>query len=168
MTKYATIEKTLPQIGRECLVMRKDEGVGMWKAAYKKAREKSGFTLAELLIVVAVIAVLVAIAIPIFQDQLERSREAVDLANLRTAYAECSAEANEGVLDYKGVCQKVTIKQNAKGWKIAGAEVAGVDLKDGSHDYQKGDTVYIIVNLDGSAPTFTTKRPSGTDAKRLF
>ena len=50
--------------------------------------------MAELLIVVAVIAVLVAIAIPIFRDQLEKSREAVDLANLRTAYAECSAEAS--------------------------------------------------------------------------
>ena len=109
MTKYATIEKTLPQIGREYLVTRKDEGVGMWKAAYKKARET------------------------------------VDLANLRTAYAECSAEANAGVLDYKAVCQKVMIKQVAK-----------------------GDTIYVIVNLDGSTPTFTTKRPSGIDAKSLF
>lgn len=46
-----------------------------------------GFTLAELLIVVAIIAVLVAISIPIFTAQLEKSREAVDLANLRSAYA---------------------------------------------------------------------------------
>lgn len=106
--------------------------------------------MAELLIVVAVIAVLVAIAIPIFRDQLEKSREAVDLANLRTAYAECSAEANAGVVDYKAVCQKVMIKQAAKGWKVGEAEVAGVDLKD------------------GSAPTLTTKKPIITDAKRLF
>jgi prepilin-type N-terminal cleavage/methylation domain-containing protein len=46
-----------------------------------------GFTLAELLIVVAIIAVLVAISIPIFSKQMEKSREAVDLANLRSAYA---------------------------------------------------------------------------------
>ncbi|MFR7953894.1 MAG: type IV pilin protein [Ruminococcus sp.] len=42
---------------------------------FKKAKEnKKGFTLAELLIVVAIIAVLVAISIPIFNSQLEKSR----------------------------------------------------------------------------------------------
>lgn len=46
---------------------------------------KKGFTLAELLIVVAIIAVLVAISIPIFNQQLEKSREATDLANMRAA-----------------------------------------------------------------------------------
>lgn len=51
-------------------------------------KNNKGFTLAELLIVVAIIAVLVAIAIPIFTTQLEKSREATDLANLRGAYAE--------------------------------------------------------------------------------
>lgn len=44
---------------------------------------KEGFTLAELLIVVAIIAVLVAISIPIFTSQLEKSRRAVDLSNAR-------------------------------------------------------------------------------------
>lgn len=41
----------------------------------RKKKSVSGFTLAELLIVVAIIAVLVAIAIPIFTSQLEKSRE---------------------------------------------------------------------------------------------
>ena len=50
-------------------------------------KNKKGFTLAELLIVVAIIGVLVAISIPIFSSQLEKAREAVDLANLRSAYA---------------------------------------------------------------------------------
>ena len=53
-----------------------------------KKNNKKGFTLAELLIVVAIIAVLVAIAIPVFTSQLEKSREATDLANVRSAYAE--------------------------------------------------------------------------------
>ena len=51
-------------------------------------RNKKGFTLAELLIVVAIIAVLVAIAIPIFVNQLEKGREATDIANIRDIYAE--------------------------------------------------------------------------------
>ena len=60
---------------------------------------KSGFTLAELLIVVAIIAVLVAVAIPVFAGQLEKSREAVDLAN---AWAACLIETShaEAALTY--------------------------------------------------------------------
>lgn len=57
-------------------------------------RSKRGFTLAELLIVVAIIGVLVAIAIPVFTSQLEKSRESVDFANVRSAYAEVMAAAN--------------------------------------------------------------------------
>lgn len=52
----------------------------------KKSKNK-GFTLAELLIVVAIIGVLVAISIPIFTSQLEKSRLAVDMANVRSAKA---------------------------------------------------------------------------------
>lgn len=53
-----------------------------------KKLNKKGFTLAELLVVVAIIGVLVAISIPIFTSQLEKAREATDLANVRSAYAE--------------------------------------------------------------------------------
>ena len=42
----------------------------------------------EMLIVVAIIAVLVAIAIPTFNGALEKSKEATDVANVRAAYAE--------------------------------------------------------------------------------
>ena len=62
----------------------------------KKFKNNTGFTLAELLIVVAIIAVLVAIAIPIFTTQLEKSREATDLANVRAAYAEVMMAAITG------------------------------------------------------------------------
>ncbi|MEE8807201.1 MAG: prepilin-type N-terminal cleavage/methylation domain-containing protein [Lactimicrobium sp.] len=51
-------------------------------------KQKKGFTLAELLIVVAIIAVLVSISIPIFSKQLEKSRDAASVANIRSAYAE--------------------------------------------------------------------------------
>ena len=57
----------------------------------KKLQNKKGFTMAELLIVVAIIAVLVAISIPIFTAQLEKSRAATDAANIRSAYAEVTA-----------------------------------------------------------------------------
>lgn len=62
----------------------------------QNSRLKKGFTLAELLIVVAIIAVLVAIGIPIFTSQLEKSREAVDLSDVRSAYAEVMMAALTG------------------------------------------------------------------------
>ncbi len=49
---------------------------------------RSGFTLAELLIVVAIIGVLVAVAIPVFGTQLAKAREAVCLANRRNLMPE--------------------------------------------------------------------------------
>lgn len=54
----------------------------------KKKRNHNGFTLGELLIVVGIIAVLVAISIPIFNRQLEKSRDAASVANIRSAYSE--------------------------------------------------------------------------------
>lgn len=57
-----------------------------------KKLNKKGFTLAELLVVVAIIGVLVAVSIPIFTAQLEKAREATDLANMRAAKAAAVAE----------------------------------------------------------------------------
>lgn len=54
----------------------------------KKKANKKGFTIMEMLIVVAIIAVLVAIAIPTFNGALTKSKEAADVANIRAAYAE--------------------------------------------------------------------------------
>ena len=80
-------------------------------------KNNKGFTLAELLIVVAIIAVLVAIAIPIFTAQLEKSREATDLANVRSAYAEQVA----AYLTWDGTSTladiNVPVKQKQENWQ---------------------------------------------------
>ena len=62
----------------------------------KKFTNKKGFTLMEMLIVVAIIAVLVAIAIPTFSGALTKSKEAADVANIRAAYAEYQVKAISG------------------------------------------------------------------------
>lgn len=57
-----------------------------------KQRKSSGFTLMELLIVIAIISVLVAIAIPTFAAQLDNAKDAADKANARALYALAQAE----------------------------------------------------------------------------
>ena len=49
----------------------------------QKFKSKKGFTLAELLIVVAIIAVLTAIAVPLFVGSLSKANKAVEDANKR-------------------------------------------------------------------------------------
>ena len=110
--------------------------------------------------------------IPIFTTQLEKSREAVDEANLRSAYAECSAavlSATDPGTGYtysntNGVitCSKnVTLKQTQANW-TGGAEpeIGGVTL---GNTIAIGTDVTITVTDDGNAPTF---KQGTTDLKK--
>lgn len=108
-------------------------------------RNRSGFTLMEMLIVIALIAVLIAIAIPVFASQLEKSREATDLANVRAAYAQVSTEAQLGNFE----------------------ATVTVDLKQKQADWQSVDPVNIggIVHYKGQGDTDNWKgvaTPNGT------
>lgn len=108
-------------------------------------RNRSGFTLMEMLIVIALIAVLIAIAIPVFASQLEKSREATDLANVRAAYAQVSTEAQLGNFE----------------------ATVTVDLKQKQADWQSVDPVNIggIVHYKGQGDTDNWKgvaSPNGT------
>lgn len=84
-------------------------------------KNNKGFTLAELLIVVAIIAVLVAIFIPIFTSQLEKAREATDAANIRSQYAEVMSEAitSGGDVSGKSLYGAVQLKQKKDGWQTS-------------------------------------------------
>ena len=52
-----------------------------------KLSKNGGFTLVEMLIVVAIIAILVAVSIPLVTTSLEKAQQATDDANLRSAKA---------------------------------------------------------------------------------
>lgn len=122
----------------------------------RKRLNKKGFTLAELLIVVAIIGVLVAISIPIFTSQLEKAREAVDAANIRAAYAEVASAAL--TQNDSKICSKaITMKQKQKEWQSDIDFTA--ELKDTEKDIVKTSvptTVYVTYDAgtDGAAGTF--------------
>ena len=96
-----------------------------------RSRRGRGFTLAELLIVVAIVAVLTAIAIPVFAGQMERSREATDTANIRAQYAEVMTRANETGND---------VNEN-------GSELGMVPLKQHKGDWQNDADAESLGNI---------------------
>ena len=84
----------------------------------------------EMLIVIAIVAVLISIAIPVLSSQLERSREAVDLANVRSAYAQVSTEA---LLGNTHVTVTVNLKQKQAGWQsVDPVNIGGIVHSNGA------------------------------------
>lgn len=141
-----------------------------------KKLNKKGFTLAELLIVVAIIGVLVAISIPIFTAQLEKSREATDKANIRDAYAvivadQMAPDANiattngtkeiaytAAVIDgttgavTTPASATITLLQSQNGWQSGATDIAGKDVPD---DLAKKDGKIKVSVSDTGVVTFT-------------
>ncbi len=113
---------------------------------------KKGFTLAELLIVVAIIGVLVAVSIPIFTNQLEKSREATDVANVRSAYAEVMTQYLE---DGSATNMDVAARQAVSGWQTSPqpAIVTQIDGSESSITFSaktSGETYNVAISVDSS------------------
>jgi len=85
---------------------------------------KRGFTIAELLIIAAIIGFLVAVSIPLFTAQLEKTRETVDIHTMRTAASLGQQFYYAGVTD-----KKSAEKAGMQWWK------SGTDGNAGSNAY---------------------------------
>ena len=96
-------------------------------------QNRNGFTLMEMLIVIAMIAVLIIIAIPVFASQLEKAREAADLANVRSAYAQISEEV---MLGNPGTIVTVNLTQKEADWQ----SMEPVNIGDITHSKNQGNT----------------------------
>ena len=115
----------------------------------KKKMNKKGFTLAELLIVVAIIAVLVAIAIPVFTSQLEKSKEATDISNIRSYYAEITTglltgdmkKADDSVIVGNNMSAVLTTEDGlpSESGKTFDVEINNFKFQQGQNSWQTAD-----------------------------
>lgn len=119
------------------------------KSLMKKVRgNKKGFTLAELLVVVAIIGILVAISIPVFTAQLSKARKATNNANMRAAKAAAIAEfLGENATRKEGTVSPY--KYTVSSGKVEKANAPTTTAVEINSDAVRGDALYteIIVTI---------------------
>lgn len=140
-------------------------------------QNRNGFTLMEMLIVIAMIAVLIIIAIPVFASQLEKAREAADLANVCSAYAQVSEEV---MLGNPNPIVTVNLTQKETDWKsMDPVNIGGITHSKNQEDTDNwkgtaapngtcvvsyGEDHGIILTWSGPVP----KYPFNTNATNFF
>lgn len=127
------------------------------KGLREKFRKNEGFTLVEMLIVVAIIAILIAVSIPMIGNALEQSRHAVDQANERDAVALGTIEylTNEKLFDdTSGVKDTVTLNyhvdENHQGTLSSTEDAVKAQCNCSESGFHKGGSLTVkITRKDG-------------------
>ena len=109
----------------------------LYSAKARLSTDRNAFTLAELLVVVAIIGILVAVSIPIFNKQVEKAREETDIANLRAAKAAADAAFIDGSVQPDDI-KYYDIKTGTIVDEDPGGQGLGTEVDGGAAPYDPG------------------------------
>ena len=105
---------------------------------FKFMKSKKGFTLVELMIVVVIMAILVAVAVPIFSAVTSNARKKTCAANQREIQAQFNNAAMSDILTFtSGKTLTLATDANGNPGTWAGDAVAEADLAEVAKLFQK-------------------------------
>lgn len=124
----------------------------MVKNLKNKLKKAKGFTLVEMLIVVAIIAILVAVAAPAVSSNLKKAKMSTDAANFRSAKAVAVVnymDDKKSTTDiYFDADSGTFVADKNKAYK-AKVTVSGSDVKDGNIEHNEKEYIVVEYTADG-------------------
>lgn len=130
---------------------------------------KKGFTLIEMLVVIAIIAILVAIIIPVITTATRKAKAAADAANLRVALSELNVHAVDGTktpAEIVAIVEATDSKFDTDATMVAIYEHPGfvaVYYKNGSTYYSLDYLSDVATNGESDLPATKGNHPNSTE-----
>ncbi len=130
----------------------------------KAGRDERGFTMVELLVVMLILGLLAAIAIPSFFSQRDKAKDAEAKGAARSAQTaiEIYATENDGAYDGATLAKLKTIEPILPDAPVAGNAEVGLELADTDGTGSPSATGYRVTVTSTTGSTFSVARAGST------